>query len=533
MLRIKTTLVFLLIGLILSTVGFPRYSSQIIQASGSTNNNSVKAKYPFQEVHIVSSTDGNLAIQEGQLQTGSDTVKSNERWRLSTTDGTYFQIINMENELLLTANNNETHDIYYTEASDAYADQQLWSIVGQDKDSYGDFYNYIIANKDNPSLVLTEENNQIKISPDQEMPNQKWKLNSSGIVGYAGFVNDKDNNIIKTATTGGLLGVTVEVRDYESFKRALDDDVPKTIIVAADIDMGVEPVVTKIGSNKTIIGSYHANTLTNPRFFTDDPYGVSKVSNNIIIKNLNINVDNRPGLITLSVYGTRNLWVDHSSFDSNMPVDVNEVGKYIWINYSGNQDLDPDYYTISYSKFSNRYWAVTFGANSITQNHGTVAYNFFDACVRRTPETGNGRLHALNNYIQRDSNDVDNPYAAILGAYEAHTYSEGNRFEGFHQLKSGYWDFELGSTYVKDVGSYTNSGVNPTLIPHLLKTQEVDAMTTYDPNEHYKYKVLKAYDENNGYDVKKFTSEYSGIVASSDKLKYVDFPEFSEYLLSE
>lgn len=292
-------------------------------------------------------------------------------------------------------------------------------------------------------------------------------------------------------------------------------------------------MVTKIGSNKTLIGSYSTHTLTNPRFITDDPYGVTGVSNNIILKNLSIEVDNRPGLINLSVYGSRNVWVDHCTFNSNMPVDVNEVGKYIWVNYSGNQDLDPDYYTISYSKFSNRYWAVTFGANSIDQNNATVAYNYFDSCVRRTPETGNGRLHALNNFIERDHMYEDRPYAAILGAYEAHTYSEANRFENFHKLSTGYWDKELMSTYVMDVDSYTDSGVTSTATPYPYKMYATDVITSYNPSVDYSYKVIQAYDGVNGNDVKNFNMAHAGSISSYKDLKYIEYPEFAHYLLQK
>ncbi|WP_186323374.1 pectate lyase family protein [Paenibacillus xylanexedens] len=534
----KRSFILVLIGsLLLSAVSILSYvPTSIAEALGAQSSEaSSDTQYPVQEVLIVGATDRNLAIQEqdnSHIHTEPSTGESNERWRLSTSDGVYFQIINMNTNTPLSQYDlmapTDSLDHVETDTSD---DSQLWQFVGADQDAYGDFYNYTIVSKNDSNLVLTEEtsNNILTLSNYIGSTNQKWKLNSSGIVGYAGFV--EHNGKMKTGTIGGLLGETVEVRDYPSLKKALDDDLPRTIIVAANIDLSVEPVVTKIGSNKTIIGSYAAHTLTNPRLITDDPYGVTGVSNNIILKNLNIEVDNRPGLINLSVYGSRNLWVDHCTFNSNMPVDVNEVGKYIWVNYSGNQDLDPDYYTISYSKFSNRYWAVTFGAKSIDQNNATVAYNYFDSCVRRTPETGNGRLHALNNFIERDNSYEDRPYAAILGAYEAHTYSEANRFENFHKLSTGYWDKELMSTYVNDVGSYTDSGVTSTATPYAYQTYATDVITSYNPSADYSYKVIQAYDGVNGNDVKTFNTAHAGSVSNDTDLKYVEYPEFAHYLL--
>jgi pectin lyase len=137
--------------------------------------------------------------------------------------------------------------------------------------------------------------------------------------------------------------------------------------------------------------------------------------------------------------------------------------KFIWVNTSEYSNTDPDYVTLSYNKFYHRYWTVAFGTKtSLIRNNSTVMLNFFDSTVRRTPQLGNGRLHVLNNLIQRTLPSTDDAgYAAIIGGAGAQVYSDANRFNNFIKASSGYWDTEMTITAnasVKDVGSYKNKG---------------------------------------------------------------------------
>ena len=495
--------------------------------------------YPYQEVMIVGSTSNNLNVSgyanNSSINTFPTTGGSNERWRFSTTDGVNFKIINMTTNTLVSpynwATTTGTSCVLF---SDSSRDEQLWQFVGADTDVNGDYLNYKIVNKQNTSVVLTlnTSTSLVTIVTYSSLSNQKWKLNSSGLVGFAGFCKDLNGND-KTGTIGGLLGTTVFVTDLASFKAALLNTSPQTIVIAANIDNANSEVYDlRIASNKTIIGSYAANRLTDPRLRTDDTFNVFPASNNIIIKNLDIEVVNRSNVEAIAVYGSRNVWIDHCTFNSSLPVDVTEVGKFIWVNTRNN--ADPDYVTVAYNEFYHRYWTVAFGtASSLIRNNATVMLNSFDSCAHRTPQQGNGCIHVLNNYIVRTVAAVNNDgYSAIIGGPGAKVYSDANRFDNFILESSGFWDTEItidSAASVKDVGSYTNKGQSaPAATPYLLPTPS-GAVTTFSPVAKYSYRIIKSYDSSAGNDVKKFCTTYVGTVSSYSNLKYIHYPEFSSY----
>ena len=58
--------------------------------------------------------------------------------------------------------------------------------------------------------------------------------------------------------------------------------------------------------------------------------------------------------------------------------------------------------TISYCKFTNRFWTVANGAQNgeINMDRITLLYNWWNQNVRRCPQLGNGSAHIYNNYYQ-------------------------------------------------------------------------------------------------------------------------------------
>jgi pectin lyase len=493
--------------------------------------------YPYQAMRLENvNNKKNLNIlgfgNNAEVNVWHTNGESNERWRLSTSDGVYFKLINERTGLLVSPSNWSLSEGNATVLyEDLNRDEQLWRIISVDKDANGDDLTYRIMNKadTNKALALNVSSNKTMITSYANETAQKWKLVSDGLVGFAGHSTDM-NGQKKTGTIGGVLGRTVFVNSLAELKSALLDPNPLTIVITSNIDnANSEMYDLRIASNKTIIGSYAANRLTDPRLRTDDYFKVEPVSHNIIIKNLDIQIKERKDVVAIAVYGSRNVWVDHNTFNSTLGIDRDEVGKYIWVNESTYTNTDPDFITLSYNKYSNRYWTIAFGANaSAISNNATVMFNHFDSTVRRTPQTGNGRAHILNNLIQRTSPSVGNdPYASIIGGEKSHVYSEGNRFEGFVKESSGYWDIEIMMEAGKDIGSYTNKGENaPVSNPYLLPTPE-GLPTGFDPAEHYDYPILPGYTPS-GYDVKGFVSAQAG--ASHSSLKYIHYPEFHKYL---
>ncbi|EHS57069.1 pectate lyase family protein [Paenibacillus sp. Aloe-11] len=498
--------------------------------------------YPYQAMRIENVNKGwNLNIlgyqNNSEVNVWPTRGESNERWKFSTADGVYFKLTNERTGLLLSPLNwSVTEGNPCVLYQDSNRDEQLWRIIGVDKDVNGDDLTYRIVNKanSNMALMLNLGTGKTMLGTYKGNSTHKWKLVSDGLIGFAGHAKDL-NGKDKTGTIGGLLGKTVFVNTLAELKEALLDKNPLTIVISSNIDnANSETYDLRIASNKTIIGSYAANRLTDPRLRTDDYFKKEDVSNNIIIKNINVEVKNRRDVVAIAIYGSRNVWIDHSTFRSSLGLDKDEVGKFVWVNTSTYTNTDPDYVTLSYNKFSNRYWTVAFGTtSSLIKNNATVMLNYFDSCVRRTPQSGNGRLHVLNNLIQRTLSSRDDAgYASIIGGEGAHVYSDSNRFDNFKKASSGYWDTEITidpKAFVKDVGSYTNKGeVSPVDKPYTLPAPN-GAATSFDPGSKYSYPIIKAYDAD-GNDVKRFNMDYTGAVNHASALKYIHFPEFQKYL---
>lgn len=531
----KIGLMAICIALALSLVPLP---------AGITANTAKAAfsdTYPYQAMRLENYDKGwNLNIlgyqNNSEVNVWPTNGYSNERWKLSTTDGTYFKIINETTGLLVSPLNWSLSDgnscVLY---ADSNRDEQLWRILGVDMDPNGDYLTYKIVNKANTSmaLVLNLSTNKTMLAAYSGSSTHKWKLVSDGLVGFAGYAKTS-SGANKTGTIGGVLGKIVFVNTLAELKSALLDSNPLTIVVSSNIDNFEDEVYDlRIASNKTLIGSYDAHRFTDARLRTDDYFQTAAASNNIIIKNIDFEVKNRENVHTVSVYGSRNVWIDHNTFNSSLAIDINEVGKFIWVYSSSYGNQNPDYVTVSYNKFYHRYWTVLLGTSSSSvKMNGTVMFNYFDSCVRRTPQVLNGNLHVLNNFIQRTLSSTDNVgYTSIIGASGGNIYSDSNRFNKFQQTSTGSWDTEIYVTSdgaVKDVGSYTDKGTTPVATPYPLPTPN-GTVTTFNPSTKYSYPIAKAYDAS-GYDVKTFATNYVGAVSSASALKYIHYQEFSNYL---
>jgi len=105
-----------------------------------------------------------------------------------------------------------------------------------------------------------------------------------------------------------------------------------------------------VRNNKTIIGSYSANTLYNVQFCTSTSKGSS---DNVIIKNFELQHDAESnGNDSIVVYfgGGENLWIDHCTFVGHSDYNTASTGLEDWDKFLACC-YDADYCTVSDCSF--------------------------------------------------------------------------------------------------------------------------------------------------------------------------------------
>jgi pectin lyase len=512
----------------------------IICSSGFAANRT----YPVSEVNLGAyNTTCNLNItgfsSGSPLNIYAPTGNENEDWRINYISDGVFEIENSTTGLLITAGADNVARI----AAQVNNNTQRWQIAGVTKDFLGEYLYYKIINSGN-GKALTFSGNTVILADYTGGGNQLWRLDLDGLEGFGALC--KVNEGLKAGTIGGLLGKTVFVSNLTDLRAALANPRPLTIVLTANLDFVREGSDMRIDSYKTLIGSFSANTLTDARLVTNyygwanPPSDPGPPSDNIVIKNMTFPVKGREDVIVLQVYSGKNVWVDHNTFYSTLGKAADEVGKFIWINTpSAGPDItrNPDFVTLSYNVFRNRYWCVAYGTQNTTtsEDRTTVAFNIWDSNVRRTPQIGNGSMHTYNNFNVNNSSSVDNAgYANVIPGDGSFVYSEANRFEGFKKESSGYWDeeFVLGSTPFKDVGSYTNKSASgsASVTPYLWSTTKKLPALTWNPRTNYGYKLLKAYNSAAATDARAFNQKYSGSQSAMTGFRYITDSDVSAYV---
>ena len=254
---------------------------------------------------------------------------------------------------------------------------------------------------------------------------------------------------------------------------------------------------TRIRDNKTIIGSYSKNTIYDSQFRTNDTYGAvdDSPSDNIVFRNLNMIAKNVSNRILINIWSSRQIWVDHCTFISYLNSDhtgngYDEVGKFIWLNTPYKDYLDakdngrsPDYITISYNIFRNRFWTVAYGTQNdeTTRCRTSLMYNWWDECVRRCPQIGNGTGHIYSNYYSGDDTYVPNSCNQIISGEGSNIVSENCRFQS---VAGREIIVQPDTSPYRDSGSYTAKSSTDTPTPLNYKPKTAN---NWNPQDNYGY----------------------------------------------
>ena len=490
--------------------------------------------YPVQEFRIgIGNTDRNINItgfsSGSNLNSYPTNGEQNEKWYLNYISSGIYEIVNSKTGYIITNTNNTA-----TISSDSNGANQRWKIVGVDKDKEGQYLYYkIVSNADsNKALTLDTASNTIKVSTYSGSTYQKFKLNCDGLEGFA--ANCKVTSGEKAGTIGGLLGNTVYVSTVSELKSAMDSTEPLTVVVTGNIDCSSAGYL-RIRDNKTLVGSYSKRTISDCMIRTNNEYGNEgdEPSDNIIIRNIDFVAAKNEDKILVQIWSSRNIWIDHCDFTSKLTRNKDEVGKFIWINtpydnYMDSKDLDrsPDFITISYNTFTNRYWTVAYG----TQNGETsrcrtsVMYNIWDQCVRRCPQIGNGYGHIYNNVFIGNNSGNDSGTAQIIAGEGSTIFSENCLFKAV----SGKEVVVDGNAKYRESGNYTASSTSATPTAYSFKSSYTK--TSWNPaTENYGYELI-ATTGNSNYNVESFCNSYSGSFGSYAQIKYITDSGVSKYV---
>ncbi len=490
------------------------------------------ASYPVQKFQLaIYNTNRNVNSEDSSVKSEKQNGTAAEDWTLNYISAGVYEIVNSANGQILTANGNSAGL-----AADKDGSNQRWKIEGVEKDFDGYYLYYkVTSNADGKALTFDPDTNSFSLESYSGAGYQKYKLNLDGLEGFA--ANCKVDKGEKAGTIGGLLGPTVFVSTADDLEKQLNSVGAQTIVVTANIDMQKKSH-TRIRDNKTLVGSFGANTIYDSQFRTNDVWGTEgdNPSDNIVFRNLDMQAKNVKDRILINIWSSRQIWIDHLNFNSTLSFDksgngLDEVGKFIWLNtpyesYKDAKDMwrSPDYMTISYCKFTNRYWTVAYGTQNgeITRDRTTLLYNWWNGNIRRCPQIGNGSAHVYNNYYNGQSGGNNKYTSQIIGGDNSDIVSENNRFDGITQNNA----YAVGD-YYRDSNSYLSTSIGGT--PSKVNLTVSKKSTWYPNKTNYGYSLLDAYNTSNT-DAKTFCQKYAGCFKSDSGIKYIGDKDFASWV---
>ncbi len=491
------------------------------------------ANYPAELIQIATADNAlrlNIAgtADKSPLETEAPSGTHDENWRFdyvgTDSKGACYKIINQGTGRAIVPMGYETADgtqavLFGSENNAA----QCWYVEAVQQDAYGHDLYYKITNYNAPDMALTHNAaGGVSLSAYSGATEQKWLLNAAGLQGFAGYARDMQGNV-KASAIGGALGEIVEVDTFDELKTACTTVGPMTIIVTGDIIASGSYTTDSAGRyrfndgmiymqpDKTIIGSYEANTLYNVYFRTyDQSYGPG---HNIILRNLNVTHDkdlNNDNIFEFA-YGT-NFWMDHLTFtghDEWGAASTGQTDNDKFLNFKIGADL----ITISDCKFGLHEYGVLLGYPMDTedafQNYdgfplATLTNNFYENTYTRAPGLMRyGYYHSLNNYVY----NFAMAYTVHSGSdiFAENCYYDGGATKGNVVCD---WNEVTHPGAFADSGSYAVN-CNRTGIEGLA------SVCTWRPSSNYTYKSISAQD------AKVYCETWSGCQSAATNVNYM------------
>lgn len=518
-----------------AAVAFSSFSANFSFDSEPITAAAAEVNYPVQElrfgigdtnrsISISDTADGSYISSLSELNTGTD----NAKWYLNYISAGVYEIVSSSTGYILT-NQGGLAVI----SPDTDAANQRWQITPVQQDSEGyDLYYKIVSDEDtNAALTFDADSNSISVDSYSGDLYQKYRLNLDGLQGYA--ANCMVDGQEKAGTIGGLLGETVFVDTDDELKSAMLKEEPLTIVLTTDLDW--HPYgQQEIRSDKTLVGAYGV-TLKDAQLRTcpNDTNSSTPPSDNLVFRNLTFLAKDSTNCMLFNIYSSRQIWIDHCTFNSELPRSSDEVGKFIWCNspFDGTwKSRATDFMTISYCKFFNRYWTTLFASVSYEVPDSekircrvSFLYCFYDQCVRRCPQLGSAYGHIVCGFWRGKGTSETDGIDQIIGGGQTDVVSQNCRFEAVasgHEICAGG-----GPEPYRDDSSYTAATANDT--PTALNFEPNVTSTRHPETENYGYCLIDAVGT---YNTKDFCLNNSGAAGSADALCYITDDELSDWV---
>lgn len=468
---------------------WPSSSSSSSSSSTSTTTVAVDSSYSQQRLQFINTNDSSYLTapsSTGATTTSSDSSTYNQ-WVLVNNGSNQYMIVNAATGYVLAPSGNSASSgasVVATGKTGATA--QYWTITAVSTDANGDGYAYKIVNCANTSLCLQKSGSSFILGSYSGSSTHKFYINSYGVEGFAGMCTGVDGDVT-ASVLGGALGTTVYVSDVSTLATYCAGSTPYTIVINGNISVS-DLTKVYVGSNKTIIGSFSANTLTNVHF------RCTSNSGNVIFKNLTLKHDadkNENDDIQIYISDGEKFWVDHCTFPGHT-ISSSDVDKLMYVG------LKADYVTVSGNVFMNHEYGLilgypTEGGESTYTGYPqmTICNNYFYNVLYRAPGLMRyGYFHVYNNFVY-NFNLGYTPYTACT------IYSEKNYFDAGSAKGCVVDD--------KGVGAFTDSGSVLSSSLSSLKT----ASTSWRPITCYSYATRSAAD------AKTWVQNYTGVQSST------------------
>ena len=389
--------------------------------------------------------------------------------------------------VLAPQNNSATNGAYVTATGKTGATAQYWNITAATRDCNGDYLTYKITNCANSNLCLQLSGNYFILGNYKGSSTHRFYVNSYGAEGFAGKCVNMSGST-KASVTGGLLGKTVYVSDFNSLSSYCSGSTPYNIVITGNISKSDLSKIY-VGKNKTIIGSFGANSLNNVHF------RCTSNSGNVIFKNITFNHDpnkNQNDDIQVYITSGNNFWIDHCTFAGHSTTQSSDVDKLMYVG------LKADYVSVTGCIFMGHKYGLILGypeEDGVGTYNGyprmTICNNYFYNVLTRAPGLMRyGYFHCYNNFIY----GFNLGYTPYTGA---NIYGEKNYFH-----KGEYKGAVVDD---KGVGGYTeiNSVVSSSI------SNLATGGTSFRPSNNYHY------DTRNAYDAKTWCQQHAGAQSSA------------------